>query len=368
MMIIQSKQDGAALILFFMAVFLAVVTSFVLKFTSNMENLNKEQQTLESLVLARDALINYAVTHDPAGITPPRPGSLPCPDNTNDGLANVTGTNCDTQLGWLPFRTLGLDDIRDRSGERLWYAVDPFYQENNGGALNSEIAGTLFVDGNPGFMAVVLAPGQAVAAVQNTRTPNDFAGTGDATASFPSYLERINSDGDFSTYSSTGLEPFNDQLIAIGPRDLLPRVEQRVARELRNELRRYMTICANLPNPPAVPPGDIQPFPLDECTFLSPTWILSNGWNTLAHYDIAPNGVNCGVTPPCLTVTGWPNPLNHQAVIIVAGQATVGQIRPSTALVNLLDNAENLDGDTNFQAFDPLADFNNQNDIIEVYP
>ncbi len=82
--------------------------------------------------------------------------------------------SCDTQaksLGRLPYKTLGLDDIRDGSGERLWYAVSVNFKDDPRGAvpLNSDAPGTIAVldsEGNvinngqdmTGAIAVILAP------------------------------------------------------------------------------------------------------------------------------------------------------------------------------------------------------------------
>ena len=51
-----------------------------------------------------------------------RLGDLPCPDRDDDGDADAV-PGCDTAalaLGRLPWKTLGLPDLRDGDGERLW--------------------------------------------------------------------------------------------------------------------------------------------------------------------------------------------------------------------------------------------------------
>ena len=118
------------------------------------------------------------------------PGYLPCPDLDNDGWAEATcgSQNGDSgqaeRLGRLPWKTLGLPDLRDGYGERLWYAVSSKYK----GLLNCAVsracldmtpeaalgtisvrdtAGALLHDGTlgdarragGGALAVVIAPG-----------------------------------------------------------------------------------------------------------------------------------------------------------------------------------------------------------------
>ena len=66
----------------------------------------------------RDAILGYAVTF----------GYLPCPDLTagagsNDGQEDVTGSNCTSAEGNLPWATLGVDNA-DPWGNRYRYRVD----------------------------------------------------------------------------------------------------------------------------------------------------------------------------------------------------------------------------------------------------
>src|SRR6185437_7723389 len=70
------------------------------------------------------------------------PGYLPCPDLDNDGWAESTCGSQDgssgqaERLGRLPWKTLGLQDLRDGDGERLWYAVSSKYK----GLLNCGVS------------------------------------------------------------------------------------------------------------------------------------------------------------------------------------------------------------------------------------
>jgi len=131
------------------------------------------QKTITSLALAQQALLAYAL--QPLGTTPcelncPRPGDLPCPDRNNDGVAETSCSNT-SRLGRLPWKTLGVGDLRDGSGERLWYAVSERYKNNPRlRPLNLDTPGTWSVissegmvwdatQGN-GLVAVVVAPMQ----------------------------------------------------------------------------------------------------------------------------------------------------------------------------------------------------------------
>src|SRR5688572_33016507 len=115
-----------------------------------------------SLELARQALIGRAV----ADAT--RPGSLPCPDNDDDGSADLfAGSACASYIGRLPWRTLGVGDLRDQHGQRLWYALSPAFRDHPAAPpLNSDTRGSLTVYSNSeatvlasDAIAVVFAPG-----------------------------------------------------------------------------------------------------------------------------------------------------------------------------------------------------------------
>ena len=93
-----------------------------------------------ALAQAREALVAYAADHPISANV--GPGYLPCPDLDDDGWAEATcgsqsGDSGQAQrLGRLPWKTLGLPDLRDGDGERLWYAVSSKYK----GLLNCAVS------------------------------------------------------------------------------------------------------------------------------------------------------------------------------------------------------------------------------------
>jgi hypothetical protein len=97
--------------------------------------IESDRITAAALAQAKDALIGRAAADDN------RPGSLPCPDfdngtinplnTSNDGTADLlNGIECPSYIGRLPWRTLGLPDLRDGSGERLWYALSRAFRDD----------------------------------------------------------------------------------------------------------------------------------------------------------------------------------------------------------------------------------------------
>src|SRR5213083_1501206 len=77
----------------------------------------RSRATERSLAQAREALIAYATARPVSAAV--GPGYLPCPDLDDDGWAEATcgSQNGDSgqaqRLGRLPWKTLGLPDLRD---------------------------------------------------------------------------------------------------------------------------------------------------------------------------------------------------------------------------------------------------------------
>src|ERR1700675_860066 len=115
---IVARQKGFALMLLLLLVGAGVGAALFSFLSSSRLGLERDQKTTAALAQAKDALIGRAASDNN------RPGSLPCPDTNNDGSAELfVGNNCPSYIGRLPWRTLGLPDLRDSSGERLWYAL-----------------------------------------------------------------------------------------------------------------------------------------------------------------------------------------------------------------------------------------------------
>src|SRR5690348_14815456 len=123
----NARQAGVGLVL--VALFLAAVLASLAAvgrgvFAGAAE---RDRVTERALAQAREALIAYAAERPIDAAV--GPGYLPCPDADDDGWAESTCGSLSghlgqaERLGRLPWKTLGLPDLRDGSGERLWYAV-----------------------------------------------------------------------------------------------------------------------------------------------------------------------------------------------------------------------------------------------------
>ena len=309
-------EAGAALLAFLLV--LLVGGSYALlgdaKSLAQRAKLEESRKTTAALAEAKAALIGYAVS---AKLTPPgscatnasrcpRPGDLPCPDRNNDGYAenspatgtppsacgSATGSNQARRLARLPWRTLGLSELRDGSGEQLWYALSNGFKERDrtvcgsSGCLNSDSRGTITVkvagadtdsDGDPdlqrtihngtnpnqwtpsGAIAVIFAPGKPLTrqdGINQNRT--NACSTGSTASSTPcaqNYLD-VGFGEDNAIFTDAGNDGFiqgdilrctsgncdvvvNDRLLAVTYHDLIPLLEKRIVGHVLACLRQY---------------------------------------------------------------------------------------------------------------------------------
>lgn len=380
--------------------------------------LKQDEQTAAALAQAKQALIGYASSHST------RPGALPCPDNNDDGNGESASPNCPTYLGRLPWKSLGLPDIRDGDGERLWYALSPNFRNLNpptGPILNSETAGQITANGTAGVVAVLIAPGATLSS--QTR------GTANANAAI-NYLESGNENGGATfSYTSGNSSTFNDQLLLLTKQQLMPPVELRVAREIRTNLQQYYatnsyypyastltsTTCSNglyqgrIPtSTPCTPASGLT---LPDVTL--PPWFSPNEWFKVLIYAVAPRctpkidsttttsfflwvvdlggglcsflaflglylcstpvttysidaaALNCNNTAagPLLTVDAA---TNVQSLLIAAGAGIPPQTRSCTTLANCLEDTQNSDGNNIFVT--PQKSATNNDSLVIVSP
>lgn len=381
----RAHQKGIALILFVMVVIIGATLLFASARSPNALQLERNQITLDALRMAKEALIAYAATH------PDRPGGLPCPDANNDGDPDISGTNCETELGWLPFRKLQLPDLRDSNGDRLWYAVSTGFQENINPPLNSDSVTNITLNGTPGYIALVIAPQRPVSG-QGARAINDSNPSGDSSGVL-NYLEQANAQAPFSNFISADEDatddiPFNDVVLGIKPVEMLPIVEQRVAGDLIKLLRAYKDslLCSGSKLPFAAPFGNNGTLPIAEASRTEgtipsniwgtpcpdlPNWYTEEEWYEHTSYQrCAPLSTDCleyckGATS-CAVGSGT----NATVVVIIAGRALAGQTDRNGALPVSRDEYfenENLNTNGRFTQNNPSADYNNRNDTLRAF-
>ena len=210
--------------------------------------IERERKTTAALALAKQALIGRAAAD--ASL----PGSLPCPDlktniaGTNvpdDGIADLfAGTNCPGYVGRLPWRTLGLPDLRDADGERLWYALSPNFRDfASAVTINDSTPGSLSVSGSPpaaNIAAIVFAAGSPVAGQSRGGAERN---------NVVQFLDGVNASGGSGFINQAASATFNDRLAVITVADLMAVVEKRVAFELTALINKYFLANSVLPTP-----------------------------------------------------------------------------------------------------------------------
>ncbi len=210
----------------------------------------RNRNTATALAMAKDALIARAVSDASS------PGSLPCPDITGDGVAQ-TATDCTYYIGRLPWKTLGLPRLTDSHGQELWYALSRnFRDDSSNNPLNSDSSGDLIISGSPSannVIAIVFAPGPNLNGQSRSSNSINCLTTGNSQPEnlcAASYLEGSNANLDTKTnlnvqfVADDATDTFNDQLIYIINANLLPSVEKRIAREVKQCLDDYAAISS----------------------------------------------------------------------------------------------------------------------------
>ena len=240
----SGRQRGVALLVLMLLVFLAGA-SWMLAQSGSMEGRNQVNKvTASAMAQAKEALIGRAATDVN------RPGSLPCPDTNNDGVAELfAGVNCPAYIGRLPWKTLDLPELLDGNGNRLWYALSSGLRDRDEAQpINPSTVLQITLDSSPPSIAAIIFSSGPPLPSQIGRPSNAIA----------DYLDGSNNDGDNSYVSGPPSAAFNDKTLVITREDIFRTVNQRVLAEIRGPddnapgapsygLRRYHADNASFP-------------------------------------------------------------------------------------------------------------------------
>jgi len=270
-------------------IFLAATTWILGQSSGTSARNQRDKATATAMAQAKEALIGRAATDAN------RPGSLPCPDVDNDGVADGVGGNCTSYVGRFPWKTLDLPELLDGNGDRLWYALSPGLRDNAAAQpINPQKALELTLDGALNIAAIVFSPG-APLVNQNGRPSNAVA----------DYLDGNNNDGDNAYISGLPSATFNDKALAITRDDIFRTVNQRVLAEIRGPddnapgspqwgLRRYYADNATFPwadsgidgnGDPGTATGKLpyNDFSINPASLVN--WLNPNAWLPLVTYQ-----------------------------------------------------------------------------------
>lgn len=273
-------QQGVALLVLVLILLISGSIVFFSAFSGNYAKFKRDERTSLVLVEAKTALLGYAASVDLSstvcGSNCTRPGDLPCPDTNNDGVAemscgNAAGTTGQAvRIGRLPWKTLGLDDLRDANGERLWYAVSNRFKNNTRAfPLNSDTFGTITVrdsagnvvqdaTGSSGAVAVIISVGMPITRQDATVQSRILANENNAVHYLDNALGEDNAnfvDGGTDGFikgiinNVDGVTILNDQLMVITRSDMLNAIEPLVAAKVAEAVSAYFLDNAIYPSP-----------------------------------------------------------------------------------------------------------------------
>ena len=219
---------------------------------------------------AKSALLGYALTyrdtHPGTGF-----GYLPCPDTDNSGSAQANCGNAgETMIGRLPYKTLGISDLRSADGECLWYIVSGSHKNNPKSApLNWDTHGQIRVqdlnaslladpdDSSGGAVAIIVAPGAPLPG--QDRPSGTLPCSGDASNSITAYLDG-NAGGAYAKATAGTLtvvagkprsQANNDRIAWISARELFAPLARR--NDLLGNLLPQLMTCLNFSNDKSLP-------------------------------------------------------------------------------------------------------------------
>ena len=223
MLEMKSKQQLGAVLIYLVFVLCIIFTVYSLHSISQASNSTyRQQKTQYALNEAKQAIIGWSALSN-------NPGQLPCPEDytligtLNEGAAK---SSCNTlpAIGRLPWKTLGIGDIRDGNGDKLWYVISLGFRSS---PINLNSQAHLTIDGLANSaVAIIISPGLAL---------NNQVRTNIGTPVISQYLDLSNNDGDSSFISKPFGASFNDQLRVISKTDLFNVVNYRILGEIRGD-------------------------------------------------------------------------------------------------------------------------------------
>ena len=292
----QREQKGLALIIVLVILVMGTIALLVSSLNSSSLKIGRDQVTTDALAQAKEALIGFAVKVQLSSSNAPnqpRPGDLPCPDKHTPGtpLEGTSSTPCNgsvNALGRLPWKSLGLPDLRDSSGERLWYAISSNFKNSpRTPTLNSDTPGTISVfasdgtqlndggssgSGSSGAIAVIIAPGEALQRQDGIQQNRSSVGANTASNYLDIATVGGNTEDNANFTDSSTINGFiqgrikdnnenlivNDQLIVLTQDNIMQAIQKRVAAEVKLCLNEYASIINNNGRYPwAVPLTDL---------------------------------------------------------------------------------------------------------------
>jgi len=322
----RRDQRGAALIVFATVLILGVAWFAVGALGKAAPTAaSREIRTGQALLEGKRALLAY-VTQYAARDDTTVPGRLPCPESTTLADPGEASAACSPTLlvvGRLPWKTLGIDPLRDGHGEPLWYMVRGFRDA----PVNFNNTGQLANNGGA-VVAMIIAPGRPLNTGADPGVPpagctkqNQNAATRNSAPLNPAhYLECGAATG--SITSPGNAQWTNDRVIAITAAEwadaVAPAIADRLQRQVAPAMEDFRTTTSNtswgqrfLPNASTIDAtiAGSQPESNNLCgnlemrTGMPPTATVASGLCSTAWTGTS-WGVDLTVLPPLLAFGG----------------------------------------------------------------
>jgi hypothetical protein len=233
----KRRQRGAALILFLTVVVVGVAW-YAVGALGKVPVATAEREAITGVALrnAKEALLSYVAQHAARSDTAD-PGQMPCPESLT--LANPPGesaASCSATavvVGRLPWRTLGVDPIRDGSGEPLWYVMRGFRDA----PINFASAGQLTYNGSM-VVALIIAPGVPIStsgtAPSGCTSQNQMVSTRNTATLVPANFLECGVGGTITSPGSAAWT--NDRVIAITATEWADAISGAVADRLQRQV------------------------------------------------------------------------------------------------------------------------------------
>ena len=282
----KKKQNGIALLVLVIAIALTLSAYYFSSISVVDIKVDNLEKTHTALKQAKQALINYAITHvdgNGSGVAGEY-GYLPCPDSSAASTEGNQDPSCGVffknRLGYLPWKSLDLPVLKDGAGSCLWYAVSGSYKgenieeplknyfKHNTGLINEDTNGLFqVVGGADGIVAVIFTPGAPLAGQArvidvNTQCGENYGNQsayleGDGVTNNSNVPDVIDSPDQFihaTLTSDVEAVPFNDHFITITREEIWQAIMKRgdlknslseVTEELANCLENYVNAIEN---------------------------------------------------------------------------------------------------------------------------
>lgn len=238
----RKAQQGAALILFVTVMVLGVAWYAIGAFGRAAPTIaEREIKTGLALRAARQALMAY-ITQYAARSGTAEPGQLPCPESVtlaNPGEASTSCSNAVATVGRLPWKTLGIEQLRDGDGEPLWYVLSPGFRSP---PINFANTGQLTYNGVANSaVALIIAPGRALNTLSAGTPPagcanvsQQVATRNSASLNLANFLECGNATG---SYVNLGTSQWtNDRVISVTAAEWTDAIAPAVADRLQRQV------------------------------------------------------------------------------------------------------------------------------------